>query len=81
MFDQVLGAQWALDDKVQRCRQQQAHVGPQATEVVGAAFAPEDEVQRIADGDQQGFPGETAVLVQLVGNAGCGTGHRQLLQA
>ncbi|MNF03378.1 hypothetical protein D3C80_2026800 [compost metagenome] len=80
MFGQVLGAHRALDDEVQCSGHQQAHVGPQAAQVVGAASASQDEIQRIADGDHQDLPGEAAVLVQLVAHAGGGASHGDFLQ-
>ncbi|MNC69606.1 hypothetical protein D3C75_1203160 [compost metagenome] len=81
MLLQVGSRQRALDHEVQGPRQQQAHVAPQATQVVGAATPTQDEVNRVTESHDQGFPGKAAVLVQLVPHTQRSTSHRHGLQA
>ncbi len=49
--------------------------------MVGAAALAQHEVDRVTDRHHQGFPGETAMLVQLVAHTQRGAGHGHLLQA
>ncbi len=69
-----------LHHEVEGPRQQQAHVAPQPAQMIRAAAAPEHEINGVADHHYQGFPGETAMLIQFMAHTKRRTAHCNFLQ-
>ncbi|MNG10536.1 hypothetical protein D3C84_940090 [compost metagenome] len=80
MLVEYAEALFAPLNEPQRHRHHHGHVHPQTAEVVGRQALAQDEVQWITDDDQQGRPGKTTHLIQLVEHAEGSKEHRHLLQ-